>query len=356
MPLVSAPSQNIDCFACAIKALDLDIDDWTLHHERVQKFDEEIGNSKSKADILHHENQSSRAGGSLHGSRLRSAVTNALGGRPNHRTPSTLYVILESDLGFTFGVATWSHARSMLDGMVDLWNQRPTHFSSALDPLVASIAVSCACQHPGQTVLDPCCGSGTLLFAALGMGARTVVGLDMSLHMVHLARRNLEAVGYPTRGGGALRRWAGEQGDGPEEDESAERGQVCMVGQHDMRDGWRAWGLGRLRRVDAVVANLPHGKNLRLPYDGYVADMLRSLRDCFLGEGSEDGGEGDSGGERRAGPRFVIIGGARLLEEGSGNTLRAALEDCGFEGLRAVPALGGALALVSARLGRARAG
>jgi SAM-dependent methyltransferase len=244
----------------------------------------------------------------------------------------------------------------MLDGMVELWNRRPTHFSSALDPVVASIAVSCARLRPGQTLLDPCCGSGTVLFTALGMGAGAVVGLDSSLHMAHMARCNLEAAGYATRGGGALRRWARATAAG---DEAGDGEQVCFVGQHDMREGWGAWGLGGLRRVDAVVANLPHGKNLRLPYAGYVTDMLRSLRDCCLSDSPVDASGGvcaQGAGLERDGrgdvPRFVFVGGARLLEEGSGNTLRAALDECGFEGLGTAPALGGALAVVCARLRR----
>jgi hypothetical protein len=118
------------------------------------------------------------------------------------------------------------------------------------------------------------------------------------------------------------------------------------VGQHDMRDAWGEWGLGGLRRVRAVVANLPHGSNLRLPYDGYIRDMpaLRSLRAGMLGPPGAAGG----GGPCRA--RFVFVGGARLHDGGGGNSLRAALEECGFEVLRSAPALGGALSLTCARL------
>jgi hypothetical protein len=115
-----------------------------------------------------------------------------------------------------------------------------------------------------------------------------------------------------------------------------------MVGQHDMREAWGEWGLGGLRRVQAVVANLPHGNNLRLPYAGYIRDMLRSLRAGMLGP---PGGEG---GACRA--RFVFVGGARLHDTDGGNNLRAALEECGFEVLRSAPALGGALSLTCARL------
>lgn len=47
-----------------------------------------------------------------------------------------------------------------------------------------------ACCPPGGLVLDPCCGSGTTLVAAMAAGRRAV-GLDRSEHAVRLARRRL---------------------------------------------------------------------------------------------------------------------------------------------------------------------
>ena len=324
MPLVVAPSQNIVSFADAIRALRLSVDGWALHHERVRSF-------AGQADDDDSPDPRPTAGGSLRGSALRSAVANALGGRPDHRAPRAVYTIVEWEAGFALGVATWSHAHSVLDGMVELWARRPVHFSSALDPVVAAIAVSCAGVRPGDALLDPCCGSGTVLLAALAAGA-DACGLDASPHMAAVARRNLDAAGYPTQGGGALRRWAAaadaDGGAGRGGGWGAGRGGACMVGQHDMREDWGAWGLGGLRRVRAVVANLPHGNNLRLPYDGYIRDMLRSLRAGMLGP---------PGAVAACRARFVFVGGARLhvavhdADGGNNRDLRAALEEAGFE-------------------------
>lgn len=47
-----------------------------------------------------------------------------------------------------------------------------------------------ACCPPGGLVLDPCCGSGTTLVAAVGAGQRAV-GFDTSTAAVHLARSRL---------------------------------------------------------------------------------------------------------------------------------------------------------------------
>ncbi len=48
-----------------------------------------------------------------------------------------------------------------------------------------------ACCPPGGTVLDPCCGSGTTLVAALNAG-RNAIGLDTSPAAVELTRRRLD--------------------------------------------------------------------------------------------------------------------------------------------------------------------
>lgn len=47
-----------------------------------------------------------------------------------------------------------------------------------------------ACCPPGGTVLDPCCGSGTTLVAALKSG-RHAIGLDINPDAVRLAKRRL---------------------------------------------------------------------------------------------------------------------------------------------------------------------
>jgi DNA modification methylase len=47
-----------------------------------------------------------------------------------------------------------------------------------------------ACCPPGGTVLDPCCGSGTTLVAAVKAG-RNAVGLDISEQAIRIARKRL---------------------------------------------------------------------------------------------------------------------------------------------------------------------
>ncbi len=49
-----------------------------------------------------------------------------------------------------------------------------------------------ACCPPGGTVLDPCCGSGTTLVAAAGLG-RSALGFDINPEAVAIARARLAA-------------------------------------------------------------------------------------------------------------------------------------------------------------------
>src|SRR5690606_14779178 len=51
-----------------------------------------------------------------------------------------------------------------------------------------------ACCPPGGTVLDPCCGSGTTLVAAVRTGRRAV-GCDLSPEAVRIAQERLGRAG-----------------------------------------------------------------------------------------------------------------------------------------------------------------
>ena len=50
--------------------------------------------------------------------------------------------------------------------------------------------------HPGDRVLDVCCGTGDLAIAALAHGADEVVGLDFSEQMLERARRKSSAIDW----------------------------------------------------------------------------------------------------------------------------------------------------------------
>ena len=75
----------------------------------------------------------------------------------------------------------------------DRWYQR-VHLPGALKPSVAAALVLLAQTTPTTRVLDPCCGSGTILIEAALQGA-TVYGGDRSPRAVAAARANAAAAG-----------------------------------------------------------------------------------------------------------------------------------------------------------------
>jgi precorrin-6B methylase 2 len=66
---------------------------------------------------------------------------------------------------------------------------RDVERSGALRPAVAAMMVSLA-GEPGDTLLDPCCGSGTVLREAATVGWSRVRGGDIDPEAVDIARRN----------------------------------------------------------------------------------------------------------------------------------------------------------------------
>ncbi|MGH3713112.1 MAG: TRM11 family SAM-dependent methyltransferase [Micromonosporaceae bacterium] len=67
---------------------------------------------------------------------------------------------------------------------------REVERAGALRPTVAAMMVTLAGQ-PDGALLDPCCGSGTILGEALALGWRNVRGGDIDPEAVEIARRNV---------------------------------------------------------------------------------------------------------------------------------------------------------------------
>ncbi len=114
-------------------------------------------------------------------------------------------------------------------------------------PVVAEVLVRLAKLQPGDRVLDPFCGSGTLLVAA-GAAGRQVIGSDIDPRAIAMARSNLGNV--------------------------AAQLTVASAEQLEHPDG----------SIDRVIANLPFGKlvgshtgNTRL-YPAALREIARVLR------------------------------------------------------------------------------
>ena len=77
-------------------------------------------------------------------------------------------------------------------------NYRAVERMGALKPPVAAAMVRLTELHTGQTLLDPCCGSGTILLEAAAMGAACFGG-DFDAQAVQDTRANMRAAGAHLR-------------------------------------------------------------------------------------------------------------------------------------------------------------
>lgn len=124
---------------------------------------------------------------------------------------------------------------------------RAAERSGALRPTVAAAMVRLAGQPSGGLLLDPCCGSGTILAEAVARGWR-VAGRDSDSEALSAARRNVAFDSAP----GAS--------------EGLELGDVRAL---DLADG----------AVDAAVSNLPFGRQYAVEGDAgdWIGDALGEL-------------------------------------------------------------------------------
>ncbi len=182
------------------------------------------------------------------------------------------YLCREDRDGARHGLGTglgspWTPSRQG-EGADKVWSSRPYTFSAATDPALARLALSVAlavhrraapdaCTGaldpsmgvPVLKVLDPCCGSGTVLYAAAQRGLGSI-GLDLNPLASDGARRNLryasDAFGWPVSTRPA-------------------------VIEHDSTLPLPADAVGG---VGLVVASLPWGREQRIPRAGYVEEVI----------------------------------------------------------------------------------
>jgi tRNA G10 N-methylase Trm11 len=114
----------------------------------------------------------------------------AVGGTPEMEEPVVIFGITVKDGLFVFGFCESNDYR---------WQQhknKPHSYSNSLSVevsrAIANIAVP---EIEGSTLVDPCCGAGTVVMEALDMGI-DAVGSDINRSIVSNARENLEHFGF----------------------------------------------------------------------------------------------------------------------------------------------------------------
>ena len=145
-------------------------------------------------------------------------IANAIPFRPNLDHPQHRFLIVERDHGLWFGeiIAESQHSYSRHDA-------KPYRTSTSLPSRIARAMVNLVV--PGaNSLIDPCCGTGSILLEAQALGI-SVYGADQNKMMVGMARKNLAHFGY-----------------------------YAVVEQTDIRSYQRT--------ADALVTDLPYGRLL----------------------------------------------------------------------------------------------
>ncbi|MBT3270658.1 hypothetical protein HN371_26185 [Candidatus Poribacteria bacterium] len=146
------------------------------------------------------------------------AVADVLQDRPNLDDPRHVFVLVAREDGFWFGemVAECAHDYAK-------HRDRPYRTSAAMPPRLARALVNIVAP-PATSIIDPCCGTGTIVLEASALGLGVQAG-DINPRMVGMTRENAGYFGHELE---------------PREGDAA---------------SWET-------TADAVVANLPYGRNL----------------------------------------------------------------------------------------------
>ena len=119
---------------------------------------------------------------------LARKIGSFIGGKPNLSSPQVVFLTVVTSEKIWFG-----RVLSESDGMWQEYNQRPYVTSSSL-PARLALALVNLVASPGEHLLDPCCGTGTIVMSAAYYGIRAT-GTDINPRMVGATTKNLQHYG-----------------------------------------------------------------------------------------------------------------------------------------------------------------
>ena len=119
---------------------------------------------------------------------LAREIGSFIGGKPNLSSPQVVFLTVVTSEKIWFG-----RVLSNSDGIWQEYNQRPYVTSSSLPARLALTLVNLVAS-PGEHLLDPCCGTGTIVMSAAHYGIRAT-GADINPRMVGATTKNLQHYG-----------------------------------------------------------------------------------------------------------------------------------------------------------------
>lgn len=165
-----------------------------------------------------------------------------LEGEISFSNPQRRFLLIETERAYHLAMILPIPKRVYQD-----FSRRPHPYSAALSTELAGLSVNLVAST-GDRLLDPTCGSGTVVYEALCRGVHAR-GADVKWQWVTRARENLSAFGY--------------------DQNSLNLGAELLIRRDDashLRD-----------HVDAIVANLPYNRRV-LASEGSLLSILRNLK------------------------------------------------------------------------------
>jgi len=109
-------------------------------------------------------------------------------GNPNLSNPQYIFLVVIANDTIYLGKVL-----SMTNRGWEAHSQKIHQYSSSLPTRLARAMVNLT-ANPGDTIIDPCCGSGTILIEASSIGIK-VVGCDINIKMAKASYKNLQYFG-----------------------------------------------------------------------------------------------------------------------------------------------------------------
>lgn len=117
-------------------------------------------------------------------------LANVIPAFPELETPRHRFLLIERNQGLWFGEILVESEHSYKKHAA-----KPFRTSTSLPSRLARALVNLVAP-PAQIILDPCCGTGTILLEAQALGLESF-GVDWNPRMVGMSRKNLAHFGYP---------------------------------------------------------------------------------------------------------------------------------------------------------------
>lgn len=156
-----------------------------------------------------------------------------IGGKPNLSAPRTVFLVVATTEEIWLGEVV-----SEYTGSWDEHSQKMHPYSSALPTRLARAMVNLVAA-PGDRIIDPCCGSGTILIEAASIGIKAV-GCDINPKLATISIDNMRHFGLD--------------------------GMVMIADARNIKGSF-----------DAVVTDLPYGRNC--PTDEQLCrEILQNLK------------------------------------------------------------------------------